>query len=304
MQSMQNRIAVIGTINKDTIHTYDGKIYESYGGLLYTIIPLAQMLGKKHEILPILNLGKDCRKGIMPLILKYPNIDQECISVVPQKNNHCHLFYSDRESNMEILRGGVPALTFTDIEPALSCRITIVNFISGRDVSLRSLEKFRKNYQGRIYMDIHSLTLGKRKSGKRYFRKPANWKRYCSYADYLQMNKEEFELLSGKAISANSMRTLFKGFGKGILKVLHVTMGAHGSFLVYRPKLKIIVKLIKLPEISRLRDTTGCGDVFGAAFVAAIMKGYSIYSASRMANKAAAQNCRFAGIEDLRLRPL
>jgi hypothetical protein len=301
---MQNRIAVIGTINKDTIHTHDGKMHESFGGLLYTVIPLAQMLCKKHEILPILNLGRDCSKKIMPLIQKYPNIDHEYISIVPQKNNHCHLFYSDHESKSEILRGCVPGLTFADIKPALSCRMTVVNFISGRDALLRSLEKFRAKYQGRIYMDIHSLTLGKRKSGKRYFRKPVNWKRYCACADYLQMNKEEFELLSGKATTANSMKLLFKEFEKGILKALHVTMGANGSFLVYRPKSKITVKLIKPPEIRRLRDTTGCGDVFGAGFVAAIMKGHSIYSASRMANKAAAQNCCFAGIEDLRLRPL
>ena len=181
--------------------------------------------------------------------------------------------------------------------------MTIVNFISGRDVSLRSLEKFRRYYHGRIYMDIHSLTLGKRKSGKRYFRKPANWKRYCACADYLQMNKEEFELLSGKATTADSMRTLFKEFEKGILKALHITMGAHGSFLVYRLKSKITVKLIKPPEISRLRDTTGCGDVFGAGFMAAIMKEHSIYSGTRLANRAAAQNCRFAGIEDLKLKP-
>ena len=50
---MQNSIAVIGTINKDTIHTHDGKIHESFGGLLYTIIPLAQIIGKNYQILPI-----------------------------------------------------------------------------------------------------------------------------------------------------------------------------------------------------------------------------------------------------------
>lgn len=302
MQSISSKIAVIGTINKDTICTHTGSVHESFGGLLYTIIPIAQMLGSEYEILPILNLGKDSKKDVLPLIIKYPALKPEYIKIVAQKNNHCHLFYSDRDMKKEILRGGVPRLTFSDIKPALSCQMTIVNFISGRDISLRALEKFRKNYHGQIYMDIHSLTLGKRKGGDRYFRRPANWKRYCACADYLQVNREEFELLSGEMISLGAMRRFFETFSSGFLRALHITSGKQGSYLVYRPESKILVRNIKAPDVKNILDTTGCGDVFGAAFVSAIVKGHSIYSATRYANAQAARNCRFAGIEELRLQ--
>jgi hypothetical protein len=134
---MRNKIAVIGTINKDTIYSPDGKKHESYGGLLYTIIPLAQMLGNNFEILPILNLGRDCKREVMRFLQEYPIISAKHVNIVPRKNNDCRLFYSDTHSKTEILKGGVPGLRFDDIKPALGCGSTIINFISGRDISLR-----------------------------------------------------------------------------------------------------------------------------------------------------------------------
>jgi sugar/nucleoside kinase (ribokinase family) len=148
-------------------------------------------------------------------------------------------------------------------------------------------------------MDIHSLTLGKRENGKRYLRRPLNWKRYCACADYLQLNKEEFELLLGEKLSHDSMKRFFQQFEDGLLKALLITMGEQGLYLVYRPKSKLVVRSIMAPRIERLRDTTGCGDVFGAAFVSAIINGASIPTAARFANVQAARNCRFAGIEEL-----
>jgi len=298
---MPCKIAAIGTINKDTIYTPDGTKHESYGGLLYTMIPLAQMLDADCEILPILNLGRNISRDVMPLIRKYPAISHENIKIVSGKNNHCRLYYSDRESKKELLSGGVPGQVFRDIKPALTCEHTIVNFISGRDISIRTLEKFRRVYRGLIYVDIHSLTLGKRKSGERYFRKPLNWKRYCACADFLQMNREEFELLSGQPAFNESLKRFYSQFADGFLKALHVTCGQAGSCLAYKPGAKIVIKRIKAPVIRDLRDTTGCGDVFGAAFVASIVQGNSIYSSACFANDRAAMKCRFAGIESLRL---
>ena len=44
-------------------------------------------------------------------------------------------------------------------------------------------------------MDIHSLTLGIDKEGKRYLRKIDDWEEWIQNTDYLQMNETEAILL-------------------------------------------------------------------------------------------------------------
>ena len=53
------RIALLGTINRDTIHTADGVTTESYGGLLYSILALAEIASSHVAIYPICNVGAD-----------------------------------------------------------------------------------------------------------------------------------------------------------------------------------------------------------------------------------------------------
>jgi sugar/nucleoside kinase (ribokinase family) len=295
---MRNRIAVIGTINKDTIHLPSGETRHSYGGLLYSIISLAQILKEDDQIYPILNLGRDCQEDVLRIIARYSNIKTEHIRIVDAKNNHCHLFYHDRDRKSEILEGGVPPLRYQDVKAAHACDLVMVNFISGCDVGLRALEKFRAEYIGPIYMDIHSLTLGLRANGERYLRKPANWQRYTAIADYLQMNSEEYELLTGFGPKALTLK-VFHGWRKR--RTLIVTMGREGALVGYKMQSGAKYDFISAPKIKQAVDTTGCGDVFGAAFAAMILEEYSPEKAVRFANLQASRKCRYSGIEDMKL---
>ncbi|MFH1336109.1 MAG: hypothetical protein ABII96_06295, partial [Candidatus Zixiibacteriota bacterium] len=47
-----------------------------------------------------------------------------------------------------------------------------------------------------IYLDIHSLTLGRDKTGRRYLRMPRNWREYLKMADFIQTNLPELNVLS------------------------------------------------------------------------------------------------------------
>lgn len=298
---MGNKIAVIGTINKDTIHLPDGHIHHSYGGILYSLISLGQICRHDDEIYPIVNLGRDCRSSIMRFIKPYPNIKTDYINTVPEKNNHCHLYYQDQQNKTEVLMGGVPSLRLRDIKPALNCDLVMVNFISGRDVGLRALEKFRADYTGTIYIDIHSLTLGLKTNGGRFLRKPANWKRYADCADYLQMNAREYQLLTGLTPILLTLR-LFPDLKKR--KAVMVTLGSKGTLAGYNTRSGPGYKSFAVPKAKQPVDTTGCGDVFGAAFVALILKGYSLKASIKFANLQASRNSLFSGIENIRLDTL
>ncbi len=295
---MGYKIAVIGTINKDTIHLPSGETRHSYGGLLYSIISLAQILKEDDQIYPILNLGQDCREDMLRIIARYSNIKSEHIKIVAAKNNHCHLFYHDQDRKSETLEGGVPSLRYDDINAAHACDLVMVNFISGCDVGLRALEKFRAEYVGPIYMDIHSLTLGLKAGGERYLRRPANWQRYAACANYLQMNSEEFEILTGLAPMALTLK-VFYGWRKR--RALIVTMGSEGVLAGYKMQSGAKYDFIAAPKVKQPIDTTGCGDVFGAAFAAMILEGSSPEKAVRFANLQASRKCHYSGIENMRL---
>jgi sugar/nucleoside kinase (ribokinase family) len=177
----------------------------------------------------------------------------------------------------------------------------MVNFISGRDVGLRALEKIRAEYTGLIYMDIHSLTLGLRTNGERYLRKPSNWKRYAACADYLQMNGEEYKLLTGLIPSPQTLR-LFPD--QESRKALLVTMGNKSTLAGYRTLSETKYRSFAVPKVKRPVDTTGCGDVFGAAFAAMILKGYSPEASIKFANLQASKSSLHPGIENIELDTL
>jgi pfkB family carbohydrate kinase len=301
---MGTKVAVIGTINKDTIKYPDGKTHKSFGGMLYNIVPLAVKLSKDDQIFPIANLGRDCSQHVNKILNKYPNVFTDQINIVKTQNNHCHLQYNNQTEKSEVLKGGVPPLKYNDILSALKCDLTIVNFISGRDLSLKTLERFRSEYNGSIYIDIHSLSLGKKQDGSRFLRKPSNWERYCSLADYLQMNACEFELLTGKKPVIANLKQFFSSFEKKNLLALNVTIGCEGAYLVYRLgdeiKCHIIRPLGNHPSV----DPTGCGDVFSGAFCAAILSGHTLVESSKHANRIATLNCCCSGVEELQQMPL
>ncbi len=295
-RSTKPKIGVIGTINRDTIYRHDGSAVESWGGLLYSIKYLCdESVG---EIIPVVNLGRDAYEPVMGILNRFRHIDTAPIRKVPEKNNHCFLHYHDQSHKCEILKGGVPPLTFSRLRPIRECDLVVVNFISGSDVTLTALEKFRSWFAGLIYMDIHSHTLGRRKvegGHRRHLRRPPHWRRYIGCADILQVNAVEFELLSGMKISRRAAGGFYETEG-GHLKCLIVTLGAGGCLVTYRGQRSMsVTRHVPAVEIKRVYDTTGCGDIFGAGFVAEYLRTKSPLKAARHGTRLAGGRCRKRG---------
>lgn len=288
----RSKIGAVGTINRDTIYQPDGGKVESWGGLLYNLKYLCD--SAEAEIIPVINVGSDSFRQVSRILGRFENINLAHIHKVPEKNNHCFLHYHNQSHKCEILKGGVPSLTYARIKPLLECDLVLVNFISGPDIKLSALERFRKSYTGAIYMDIHSLTLGRKKAPggyRRFLRRPRYWKRYAACADILQINETEFELLCGQEFSRKNA-TSFVTEHLNHLKCLAVTRGVKGSLLVLRKNRRLYSREIPPVTVSRVQDTTGCGDIFGAGFVAEYLRSRSFIKAAQNGNRLAADRCR------------
>jgi sugar/nucleoside kinase (ribokinase family) len=308
------RIGVIGTINRDSISLPDGRRKEGWGGILYNIVTLSNLIGRKADIIPVCNVGQDCHTRVMSIIKRLPGVVTDFVKKVPEKNNHCFLTYINSENKHEILKGGVRPLKYDDMRPLLDCDIILLNYTSGRDIYLRSVQKLRREFTGRLYVDIHSLTLGKRKDGSRFLRVPRGWTEVVRVCDYVQFNRLELDLLAGREKSDKkediSPLLVLKTFEDVLRradidmsrKVFIITDGHNGCFLRYRrdgpPEFQHIPS-----EKSVIRgDATGCGDCFSAGFIAGLVQRNSLHTCAVYGNDAALsrilnQHCIYSILE-------
>ncbi len=293
------KIGVIGTINKDSVTLADGTSYNGWGGLLYNLIVLSSCLHGHADIIPACNVGQNQYDKIMEILQDIPGVRTDLIRRVPEKNNHCHLVYHDDESKSEILEGGVPPLKLDGVKGLLGCDAVLLNFISGRDIDLRSLGGFRRRFGGFLYTDIHSYTLGKREDGRRYLRIPRHWPTVVRYSDIIQMNRRELELLSrsvgnpatnGESLK-NDISVCIDKLNKSEVnierKLFIITDGARGSYLYYLGEEKPELHFYGVKGRAVSGDTTGCGDCFGAGFLAEFVVSSSLSKAAKAGNLAA-----------------
>ncbi len=252
------------------------------------------------KIYPVCNVGYDVYGQVREILKKYDNVKSDGICKVRRKNNHARLLIDQENQRQEILQNRVPALSFSRIRSFLDVEVILVNFISGFDVSLNTLKKIRQHTNALIFLDIHSLSLGIHKDGKRFFRTPGKWREYVRQANIVQANLLELNTLAGKTLE--SSREL-KDFGNQILslgpEVLLVTMGPEGALMIYKEGKSIKMKKSAGIEVSRFKDATGCGDVFSAGFLVCYLQTKNLKRSLDFANQVAAEKCRVLGADDV-----
>jgi len=293
------RLTVIGTITKDTITFPTGKVTRSFGGILYNILPLVSLAPQNMIISPVCNLGSDIYKKVISYLRRFNNIDLSGISRVEEKNNHVHLFYDRRWNKREILKNLVPKIEHSQVEPYLNSDYFLINFISGFDVELETLQRIREKAGSPIFIDLHSLILGIRKNGKRFFKAPASWKEYLKLADIVQMNFKEMQVISGTQLK---LENDIKAFARTILNLgpdtLLVTCGKKGALLYYKKAKKIVCYHSSALKVRDFIDPTGCGDVFSSGFLLSYLKTHDPELSCEFANFLAGMKSRFSGVEE------
>ena len=296
------RLGVLGTLVRDTIHPPGGgPPVQAWGGIAYALAALDRVLADGWTVVPVIKAGEDLAHRTLPFLRSLASIgDMRFVRMVPEPNNRVELTYRTRSERVEVLSGGVPGWSPREIDLVLPTLDALyINFISGNELHLTGAGSVRDGLSGPSYADLHSLFLNLESDGRRSPRYLPSSARWAGCFDTVQMNQNEFELFVRGAPDPWSVAEEAMA---DRLNAIVVTLGAGGAEIMTRgqggaPPIRESVPVVGGPVAG---DPTGCGDVWGATFFAAVVDGASPLDASRRANAMASRKLGFSGAEAFR----
>ncbi len=303
-------LGVIGTMVWDTIwrERQVGSPTEEWGGISYALAAADAMGPRRFGVRPIMKLGRDLAERGFRFLRELSAIEtDEAVAVVDAPNPRVELRYSQAERRCERLTGGVPPWTWEELAPRVrGCEALYVNFITGREFDLEVARRLRREFEGPIYADIHSLMLGTGPGGERRLRPLERWAEWLRCFDVVQLNEDELAVLSAHWGDPWAFAASVVGRDT---RLLFVTLGSEGAAYVMTadalPLDRSRRRLLESPGPVRIGrvgvepvedgDPTGCGDVWGMTAFGALLGGLGVEEAVRRANAAARTNVRHRG---------
>jgi sugar/nucleoside kinase (ribokinase family) len=296
-------ITIIGHLCKDIVHLPGEKYVqeESFGGILFALLTLANLMSERDCIQPVFGVGQADYEMLMEQLKPYKNIDVSGIFKFKGPTNQVQLFYQkNAQTRIECSQNISDPIPFSRIKPYLDGDGVLINMISGADITLETLGYIRMEVRERdipIHFDFHSLTLGTDQEFKRFRRPITDWRRWCFMLNSIQMSEEEVLGLSAERYDE---KTLTNHLMTLMVETLLITRSEHGvTVIVQDIHKKLTHKDIAGVSFGNAVDTTGCGDVFGAAFLYQNLKSKDSFVAAEFANKTAALNATFKNTKEL-----
>ena len=284
---------------------------EEWGGISYALAAADAIPALDSTIVPIIKVGRDLAERGFRFFRDLSCIaTDEGIVVVDAPNPRVELHYVGTERRHERLQGGVPAWSWPEIAPFIKgCDALYINFVTGDEFDFAVAGELRRNFDGPIYADIHSLMLATGLQGERRPRPLARSAEWFDCFDAVQVNEDELAVLAGDwsdpwefaaSVVGRNTRVLFVTLGQG--GAAYVTLEgalplreAHGVTSDGGPAITGRLQVEPIEE----GDTTGCGDVWGVTVFRALMAGKEVEEAMSLANSAARSNVYHRGATGL-----
>jgi sugar/nucleoside kinase (ribokinase family) len=275
-------------------HSVVDKIFEneSYsikpGGIFYTVISLLSQTDPIDKIFLCSDLDEENEQLFEQAYSKVEKDFFKIVDSIPgvelriKESGDREETYSRITENIEILLSGLER--FDGI---------LINMITGYDISLHQLRELRKNYDGLIYFDVHTLSRGTDNNLNRYFRPINNFDEWARNIDILQANVSELQTLTHKKLEKDIVEILFS---YGIKQVI-VTKAVEGATVYF--KVNNDINSIKRDAIKvKTINKVGCGDVFGAVYFYNYIKNKNIHAALDQATLYAALSTTYSEVNE------
>ncbi|HAL57254.1 MAG TPA: hypothetical protein DCP63_12505 [Bacteroidetes bacterium] len=298
-------IAVVGHSTKDVFHLRgsgpekDEQQVESLGGVFYSVATLANLLSKDDRILPVFGVGERDYESVSERLQRYGNVETKGIFALRGETNRVHFFPGLNGGLAQCSKSIAPPIPFARIKPSLDADAVLINMASGFDITLETLDFVRMHVRDQripLHFDFHSLTLGIDRDHTRFRRPLTDWRRWCFMMDSVQLNEDE---AAGLGSERYDEPTLINHLMPLMVNALLITRGERGASLIRQEHKRFDRHDIEGVQAEAPLDTTGCGDVFGAAFVYRYVESRDYVKAAEFANKIAAIKTGFRGIDGL-----
>ena len=294
------RITVIGHLCLDTIQHSDGRETQSYGGIFFSVVALANLLGPGDTVQPVFGVGKNEYDALIAQLNTYHNLDPSGIFKFEGPTNQVRLVYANTAERTERSDHISEPIPLRRIQPYLDADMILMNMISGFDITLETLDEIRmevREHHTPIYLDVHSLTLDLKNDFTREHRPVQAWRRWLFMIHAAQLNEREAATLTPERLDEPSLANHALALNT---KALVITRGERGctAFVDERKH----VRRFDVPGIPNGQpsvDPTGCGDVFASAYCAHYMKTRDVSASVHFANRVGAAKARLAGSSDL-----
>ena len=282
------KMLVIGHSVVDRIKAGE-KITVKPGGIFYTSIGLLNFMDSDDEIFLLSKMDKN-NYGLFEEV--YRNFNLSLLEWV-DKISTVELIIHEDEERWEHYNSVPEAL---NLPPDLDCKLydgILINMINGLDISHDDLSLIRKNFDGPVYFDVHTLSRGIGKNNHRYFRKIPESEKWFANIDIVQANEHEILTFCGSEDEKYIAEwTLNLGVGH-----LIVTKGSKGVVLYSPGDNGKIIKTEFEAESFNSVNKVGCGDIFGAAAFYNYLAGLDFVQSIKLANRAAGFVTSFTEIE-------
>lgn len=268
------KILIIGHTVEDHIIFHGEEQEVKPGGIFYSASAFHFLKNAEDEIFLCTSIQKE-NYNLFEFI--YKNFNHEYFSYV-EKIPVIHLNVFEKKERHERYENITDKLT-VPFEALNKFDGIFINMITGFDINVEDLQQIRKNYNGLIYLDVHSLARGIDDNYRRDFRKIPEVDNWISSVDILQANDHELCTLSEK-ISEKEIAEELLQCG---IKIVLVTKGERGASLYTMKNEKVISLTIPAIQVET-KNKVGCGDVFGAAFFSSYIKDKKMEKAFTLAN--------------------